>query len=150
MDSPHRRPPFYYTLVFVLLGGLCAGCAGQAAPTSANITAELFSGRADNPAWSLSAAETSLLVAKLAALPPTQQLPPPPQLGYRGMQIELVDAGGRVSQRLHADQGLVARETAQGTQYYADPQRSIERWLLSIGQPQLDPGIYQIIEAALP
>jgi hypothetical protein len=149
MDMPHRRLSFYYALLLVLIGGMFASCVGSATPVSANITVDLFSGRADNPAWSLSAAETSLLLAKLAALPPTQQLPPPSQLGYRGMQIELVDASGRASQRLHAYQGIVARETAQGTQYYADPQRTIERWLLSIGQSQLDPGLYQIIDAEL-
>jgi hypothetical protein len=148
MDMPHRRLSFYYTLL-VLIGGMFASCGGPATPTSANVTVDLFSGRADNPAWSLSTAETSLLLAKLAALPPTQPLPPPSQLGYRGMQIEIVDASGRVSQRLHAYDSIVVWETAQGTQYYADPQRSIERWLLSIGQSQLDPGLYQIIDAEL-
>jgi hypothetical protein len=124
-------------------------CATSPAP-QARVTVDLFSGRSDAPTWLLSSAETDAFTTQLSALPPTQTTAlPPTVLGYRSFVVDLVQADTGERQRIRAYHGVVSREASRGTSYYADPQRTIEHWLLATGRPYLDPPLYQVIATAV-
>jgi len=90
----------------------------------------LYSGRADNPTWMLSPADTQTLLDNVSALAPvdTTELSPG-NLGYRGFVVELEGSG----ERMRAYQGVVAWQRRQVVAY-ADPERTIELWLLATGR----------------
>lgn len=140
-------PPRFRTCLFTLtiLAAVLLGCGSARPGQQAQVTIDLYSGRADNPAWTLAPADTQVLLGKVSALTPLEQANlPPGNLGYRGFVVELPNAG----ERLRAYQGRVVWERGQ-TMAYADPERTIELWLLATGRQQLDPSLFETIKSAV-
>ena len=140
-------PLRFRTCVFTLtvLAVALLGCGSLRPVRQAQVTIDLYSGRADNPTWMLSPADTQTLLANVSSLAPvdTTELSPG-NLGYRGFVVELEGSG----ERLRAYQGVVAWQRRQVT-VYADPERTIELWLLATGRQQLEPLLYQTIQSAI-
>ena len=129
-------PLRFRTCVFTLtvLAAVLLGCGSLRPVRQAQVTIDLYSGRsgsrADNPTWMLSPADTQTLLDNVSALAPvdTTELSPG-NLGYRGFVVELEGSG----ERLRAYQGVVAWQRRQVVAY-ADPERTIELWLLATGR----------------
>ena len=144
----------------VLALAVLAGCGSPAPSTSqptgpatdhpgARITASLgiYSGRPD-PAWELDEAETAVLLRMLADLPVASGVPPEGGLGYHGFLL-VVRTDGQADQSLVAYRGAVAVPGAGARRAWADPTRSIERYLLETGRSLLAPAELAAVEADL-
>lgn len=135
-------------IAFLFVALLMIGCGAPRQPLSARVTLDIFSGRADAPTWSLSAAQTRSLTKMLSGLQSVEGMQlQPGGLGYRGFWVDWVGPGA--NERVRAYAGLVERASLQATHIYADPQRSVERWLLATGRGTLDAQLAQAVEAAL-
>lgn len=137
----------FRTRVFTLtvLAVVLLGCNSLRPVRQAQVTIDLYSGRADNPTWMLSPADTQTLLGKVSALAPVDYTElSPGNLGYRGFVVELESPGERV----RAYQGVVAWQRGEVV-VYADPERTIELWLLGTGRQQLEPSLYQTIRSAV-
>jgi hypothetical protein len=112
------------TLIFL------TGCATQEQTTSAPwvITAAMYSGR-PNPEGRLSAERADELLAKVAALPsgPAGAMG---GLDYSGFTMLPVQSGSGDILSILVYDGMVAVARSNGTQYYRDTNREVERWLL--------------------
>lgn len=140
-------PLRFRTCVFTLtvVAAVLLGCSSLRPARQAQVTIDLYSGRADNPTWMLSPADTQTLLGKVSALAPVDYTElSPGNLGYRGFVVELEGPG----ERLRAYQGMVVWERGQ-VMAYADPERTIELWLLGTGRQQLDPPLFQTIQSAI-
>lgn len=128
-----------------MLAAVLTGCSSLRPGRQAQVTIDLYSGRADNPTWTLSPADTQTFLDRLADLKSINHAEPPPgNLGYRGLVVEMEGP----SQRLRAFRGVVASENGEVASY-ADPERSIELWLLSTGSQQLEPSLYESIRSTV-
>jgi hypothetical protein len=94
-----------------------------------------------NPAWTLSDAQASVFVAKLSTLIETEAQPRFNHLGYRGL-IARIQQGIHQEVRLHG--GLVEVRGRIST-FFSDPDRALERWLLSTGRRFVDEEVFKII-----
>jgi hypothetical protein len=114
--------------------------AGDARPTAAVVTLDVFSGQ-PNPHWTLGQEELATLLGRLDKLAPWQGRPPGvPGLGYRG--IETVLRGGASGEvTLTVARGVVRRASAVGADTLADPGRGLERWLFATGAAHLPPPV---------
>ena len=118
--------------------------AGKLLPAGASqATLDIFSGR-PNPAWELSPAETEALAELIAGLAPAAPANLPTPLGYRGFVVSRPGAGG-LTVTVTAYDGLV-RVEGGGDLYYADPERSVERWLLDRARSHLDAATLAVVE----
>jgi len=109
------------------------------APTS-HVELDVFSGL-PNPTWDLSAADTATLLGIISALHASPPVDLPTPLGYRGFVIA-VDAPGSGSRAtIRAYHGIVEYHGLE-TNYYSDPDKQVERWLLSTAQPHIDSELY--------
>ena len=110
-------------------------------PSTCQITLDIFSGR-PNPHWTLSAAECSVLLKQLEALPAAGDVSPsdPPGLGYRGV---IVDAPGKGPLRLF---GGVVTDAADGSPRHLDRGRAVE---LSIARASKGHISKELTEAAI-
>ncbi|MFI4987922.1 MAG: hypothetical protein ACHQF3_10815 [Alphaproteobacteria bacterium] len=98
------------------------------------MTLDIFSGR-PNPRWALAAGEASSLAERLAALPRKEGAEAePPGLGYRGLLVEFAE-GPRIETPVRVYRGSVLR----GVVRFADPGRTLERWLLETGRNAIPP-----------
>ncbi len=95
----------------------------------------LYSGLPD-PTWELTDDEATTLTALLEALPQVDGFPPPSSLGYHGFWIERLTPDG-MPRPLIAFEGTVSDPFLSYLSYLADPERSVERFLLDSGQDQL-------------
>ncbi len=82
---------------------------------------DVFSGR-PNPSWSLSPAEEEELLHRLSGLPPTDSVPNPPDLGFRGFRIV------EPRREIRVVGGTVTISDEAGTRVLADT-GGMERWL---------------------
>jgi hypothetical protein len=108
------------------------------------IELDIFSGR-PNPHWDLTAQEAAEFTRLLADLEARDDvLAPPDGLGYRGFRVL------QGSPRLEVS---VWRENVigLGARFFRawDESRSVERFLLSTGQPHLDPSLFQTVTALI-
>jgi len=114
------------------------------APES-NVELDVFSG-VPNPTWKLSESEAASLAQLLTHLEATQS---PGQrfdgLGYRGFIVHLVAPQSLAISTMHAYGGTVEIESGDGTSFYQDPQRQVERWLLETGRPYFSDELYKEI-----
>lgn len=97
---------------------------------------DVFSGR-PNPSWSLSPAEEKELLRRLSGLPPTDSLPTPADLGFRGFRI--VEPG----RELRVFGGTVTISDNAGTRSLADTS-GMERWL---AEQARDHGYGSVVDA---
>jgi hypothetical protein len=115
----------------------------------AKASVRIFSGRAD-PAWMFTHRELDQLDALLRELNTIACPPIPDRLGYRGAQAILGpgDAGMLVA----ADGYVWAGDAASNPDALclADPQRNVERLLLSSSQPYVDADTFNLLSTLLP
>ena len=132
-------------LTLTVLATVLLGCASLRPARQTQVTIDLYSGRADNPTWTLSPADTQILLDQVSALAPVDEAAQSPgNLGYRGFVVELKDP----VEQVRAFQGLVTRQNGQVV-VYADPERTVELGLLATGRQQLEPSLYQTIQTAV-
>jgi hypothetical protein len=109
------------------------------ATTVSEVEVDLYSGRL-NPRFSLDAETEAELVRRLAALPPLGSRAVPREgLGYRGLRIE-GQAAAPFSQIVVSDGVVLVYDRAGGERQFADPGRTLERWLVETSAAHLAPG----------
>src|SRR5438874_2336385 len=101
-----------------------------------HVELDVFSGR-QNPNWSLSPAQASEFRERIGRLPSReahsqQRLP---GLGYRGARIEIEPEDQIPFKSVHIYGGKVVA-IGRHKLRLADPNRSLERWVLSTGADQ--------------
>ena len=115
----------------------------------ARATIDVFSGRADNPAWALSATQAVTLQSTLAALPATAEPVPEQGLGYRGFVLEVPADDGGPARRVRVHAGLAWDEDAPEAWRRRDPDRRLERWLAATAPTTVPPEIMALVQAEL-
>lgn len=121
--------------------------SSEAASGTAEVELDIFSGR-PNPAWTLSGEETRELLGMLENLPSTNTRSPEAGLGYRGFVVSFQDQRRRVTTvRIHG--GTVERSVGESSEFFADKDRKLERWLLDTGQSKLDPSVFTAVSEKL-
>ncbi len=111
----------------------------------AQATLRVFSGR-PNPTWTLTPTQTTELQARLASLTATDQpFDDSGWLGYAGLVLLQPESEGAPAQTILADRGIVRIENGDQVTLWADPNRSVERWLLDTAAGQVEEAV---IEAA--
>ena len=119
--------------------------ADQPPAPESSVELDVFSG-VPNPTWKLSASEGASLAQLLTRLEATQS--PGKRfdgLGYRGFIVHLVAPQSLALSTMHAYGGTVEIESGDGTSFYQDPQRQVERWLLETGRPYFSGELYKEI-----
>jgi hypothetical protein len=103
------------------------------------VEVDLYSGR-PNPRFSLDAETEAELVRRLAALPPIGSRAVLREgLGYRGLRIE-GQAAAPFSQIVVSAGVVLIYDRAGGERQFADPGRTLERWLVETSAAHLAPG----------
>lgn len=125
----------------LLQASAASRCSG-AAPESAEVELDIFSGR-PNPTWKLSGEETSQLLGLLGNLQSTEARRPEPGLGYRGFVVSFRDSTVRIYG------GTVERSVGGSSESFADEDRALERWLLKASGSRLSPDLYEIVAREL-
>ena len=97
---------------------------------------DVFSGR-PNPSWSLSPAEEEELLFRLSDLPPTDSVPDPVDLGFRGFRIV------GPARKIWVFGGTVTISDDAGTRALADTS-GMERWLATQAR---DHGYGSVVDA---
>lgn len=112
-------------------------------PGTVDVELDIFSGR-ENPKWALSDTETQRFVELLRMAPVSVPRTITNQLGYRGFIVHTAATD------LVRVQNHVVEVSSKGQQsYLADPERTLERWLLNSGSHTLDKGVYFLVEEDL-
>jgi hypothetical protein len=124
--------------VGLLLQASAASRCSGAAPEPAQVELDIFSGR-PNPTWKLSEEETSQLLGLLGNLPSTETQRPEPGLGYRGFVVSFRDSTARIYG------GTVERSVGESSEFFADKDRALERWLVKNSGSRLSPDLYEIV-----
>jgi hypothetical protein len=119
---------------------------GAVLPAQAFI--DLYSGRADNPSWWLSAGEVEQLDSLLGRLAPALCAPLPGNLGYRGFVLPLDAVTEHNLRKITVFRGVIwygdpAFDASAVCS--TDPGRQVERFLLALGQPHLASDIYAVV-----
>jgi len=105
---------------------------------------DVFSGR-PNPHWQLSPEQERELRQRVDSLPPgTSQLPQPAGLGYRGVVVH-DPAAPTAEEGLRVFGGIACRNG----ELLHDPDRALERWLLSTAPPDLPGSVRDAVARAI-
>jgi hypothetical protein len=97
-----------------------------------------------SPEWSLTAAETEMLIQQIAALPPIDAPALFDGLGYRGFLIFLG------SQTVRVQSGYVVAEDGNNViKSYRDVDNQLEKWLLNSARPHIAPEFYDFLEEGI-
>jgi hypothetical protein len=115
---------------------------GTASRANTTVTLGLYSGVAD-PTWTLTASQSRDLSSQVARLPHVKGAAPTGGLGYHGFTIEGADG------MLIAYDGSVSSVPNTDGGHLSDPDRVIERFLLSTGQTHLTPAVYAEAQQAM-
>jgi hypothetical protein len=110
--------------------------------TTTAVTLGVYSGVAD-PTWTLTSSQSREPSSRVARLPHVPGPAPTGGLGYHGFTIE--GPGGT----LIAYKGAVSSVPNTAGGHLSDPDRVIERFLLTTGQTQLTPVEYAEVQQAL-
>jgi len=113
--------------------------------TTVDVEIDIFSGM-PNPVWTLTDAQATELLAKLAALQETEAKPRSSHLGYRGLIIRIQQ---EADQEIYIQKGFVEVGGTRASTFFSDPNRSLERWLLATGRAFVDRDVLAVIEADL-
>lgn len=114
-----------------------------AAAAAATVSLHIYSGLPD-PMWTLDGAQVDALSALIESLAAGAPVQAPSNLGYRGFSVEV--AGGA---RVTAAGGTVGRTVGDAPEWFADPERTVERWLLASGEGVLRPAEVEIVKGDL-
>jgi hypothetical protein len=134
-------------LLLVSLSGhadLAQSQLGQAHMT-ATVEIDIFSGR-PNPEWTLSEADTAVMVSKLSGLQKAAAGLRSAHLGYRGLVVRMPQQAGRT---ITIQNGVIESSGGTSSTFFLDPQRSLERWLIGTGRKFLSPEVIEVIDADL-
>lgn len=117
-------------------------------PEPAAVELDVYSGR-PNPTWKLSGEETSQFLGLLRELPPMEPGWFDAGLGYRGFAVSFQDPQGRDT-TVQIYKGIVKRSVGESTEYFADKDRKLERWVLKTASSRLSPDLYEMVARELP
>ena len=113
-----------------------------------NVEIDLFSGR-PNPRFALAPDDVTDLVRRLTALPPTTDRAPAPVLGYRGMRIR-DETGESPVTEVQVFGGTAVLHDHHGDQHlFRDPDRALERRLLDLAAPHVEPAVVGLVRQEL-
>lgn len=87
------------------------------------------------------------MLHRIAALPTIAPRAQANNLGYRGFILRYTMEGENALARIQ--KGVVQRSIGQAIEYFSDPGRELERYLLSSGRSVVSPGIYAVIASEL-
>jgi len=113
--------------------------------TAVTVEIDIFSG-VPNPQWTLSEADSALLLSRLAGLQKTTATPRSAPLGYRGLIVTMPQQGG---QSLYVQNGVIEWNDGTTRTFLLDSQRSLERWLAATGRKLLSRDVLEALDAAL-
>ena len=115
--------------------------------TIVNVEIDMFSGM-PNPVWTLTDAQATEFLAKLADLQETEAKHRSSNLGYRGLIVRMQPGA---EQEIHIQNGFVevGGTMAMASTFFSDPNRSLERWLLVTGRAFVDRDVLEVIETIL-
>jgi hypothetical protein len=116
--------------------------SGGAATEEVRVVLGIYSGRPD-PEWVLTADQTAVLDAEIAALPDATGMPPAGGLGYHGFTVT------RPGSTFVAYGGTVAPPGDAARAFKLDQGRAVERLLLETGRAHLAPAEIAEVERAL-
>lgn len=117
-------------------------------PEPAEVELDIFSGR-PNPTWKLAGEETSQFLGLLRELPSAEPGWFDAGLGYRGFAVSFQDPQGRET-RVQIFKGIVKQSMGESSEYFADKDRKLERWVLKTGSSRLSPDLYEMVAKELP
>lgn len=103
--------------------------------TIAEVELDIFSGM-PNPEWTLSEKQAKTLLDRLSALPPAEECPRAGNLGYRGLIVR-IRRESRLDMHVYIYNGCVEVERSGSSAFFADPNRGLERYLVTTGEPFL-------------
>jgi len=108
----------------------------------------IFSGRR-NPIWTLTPAQDDVFLGKLTQsraqpAPDDQAAVKAPILGYRGFDVRAAE-----DERLPDPLTIFGGVIRQGETRFPDPDRGLERWLMSTAPSQIDEKVVQVVERDL-
>jgi hypothetical protein len=134
-----------YVLTKALLFLSLALSGQQSKGKPMQVEVDVFSGR-PNPAWNLSDQEASQFQAKFKSLATSEsQKPLYDGLGYRGFKV----IGFQDYDRMTIWNGHVEARRGDKTLRWRDPEKSLEKYLLTVAKKHVDEGVYHVIEAQI-
>lgn len=132
--------------IFLLL--FVSACDSQEttpSPTSqAQVEVDITSGL-PSPTWELTSSEVEELAQILKDLSPEAFTPFFDGLGYRGFVITMTSPNRRI--RVQNGHVLVEQGGIQKT--YADTDNQLEKWLLGVSKPHVEPQLYSLLAEAI-
>ncbi len=118
--------------------------------SAATITLDVYSGR-PNPSWQLTERETVELLRRLHALKPVAVEPAKNEgLGYRSVSAAMSDESNN-SVVVTASRGVVTEQRAAARNFYEDPDRRFESWLVHTGEgtSQVSAELLRVVDGEL-
>ena len=112
---------------------------------SLHVELDVFSGRV-NPSWDLTQEETTDFNSKVVTLSQNTTGKISDNLGYRGFVVT-VSTGINVKFKIYNT--TIQREENGKILYYNDPNREIEKWLLTTSQQYIDSTLYQNVKTQI-
>lgn len=101
---------------------------------SAVVTLQIYSGR-ENPKWNLTGRQANELLALLNDLSKSQPLAFHDGLGYTGFRVVLNERGTK--REIIAYRGQILYQNGNSKEYFTDPERRLEKFLLKTGDSTL-------------
>ena len=95
-----------------------------------------------SPKWELASSEVELLEQALNDLTPEDFTSFFDGLGYRGFVITMTSP----QRDIRVQNGHVLVEQGGTRQTYADTDKRLEKWLLSVSKPHVEPQLYSLLE----
>jgi hypothetical protein len=130
--------------VFLLFSVLACRSTDDMTPTptsQAEVEIDITSGL-PSPKWTLSDSEVEVLEQTLGGLPSSDSTSFFDGLGYRGFVITFTS-----SERLiRVQNGHVLVEEAGAQKTYVDTDNQLEKWLLGVSKPHIEPQMYSLLE----
>jgi hypothetical protein len=104
---------------------------------NAAVTLQIYSGR-ENPKWNLTSRQANELLALLGNLSKSQPRAFNDGLGYTGFRVELNERGTK--REIIAYRGQILYRNDNSKEYFTDPERRLEKFLLKTGDSTLGTG----------